>query len=221
MHRLGWMGSDRLQFGSRRQQSGRLWGNRGTAWGVVIHRTVSAGVTACIVIAAVLGSQPALAAGASPARLSGLTAHMVLVGSRAIPAGSSLGGTLIVDNTTKAPISVNQGCAGQPEFGVVLTSSAVPQSPAFTAVRCPPIVLTPGVHRYPFVLSATYLGCTMQAGSGSSIEPACLMPGNGVPPLPPGQYRAVVSPMSPIPIAKPITVKVIEGPKHPSTSAQR
>ena len=148
-----------------------------------------------------------------PSPVPGLTAHIVITGSHTIPAGSSVSGKLIVENTTKAPISVDQGCSGEPQFGVVLTSSAVPQSAAFTAVRCEPVVLSPGIHRYPFVLSTTYQGCVAAGGSGSTFPPC--KPGNQVPPLQAGRYRAAMSTMSPIPVAKSIAVRVIEAVKHP------
>jgi hypothetical protein len=179
--------------------------------------TGGAAAVAVVAITVALLTQPAKAADKRPTSLAGLTAQMVLVGSPTLPAGFSLGGTLIVDNTTKGPISVDQGCSGQPEFRVVLTSSAVPQSAGFNLPGCPPVVLSPGIHRYPFILNSTYQECTEAGGSGSSsTDPPCLQPGNHAPPLPIGRYQATMATMSPIPVAKPIAVKVIKPRSNPS-----
>jgi hypothetical protein len=162
-----------------------------------------------IIMIAGCGAGVAATPRAGPAPAPGLTARMVLIGSHTIPAGASAGGALVLDNTGHAGVKVTQGCGGAPQFAVVLTNSRVQHSAILTTQACPPIVVGPGPHRFPFVLRASYEGCTAGPGPGF---PKCLQPGNLPVPLPVGTYRATMGTASSVPIAPPLAVTVI-GPR--------
>ncbi len=148
-----------------------------------------------------------------------LRVHLVLLAGRTLSAGASTSGYVVIDNTAKAPISVTQGCGGKPDVAVVLSSRKLPQAAIFAAVKCPDVELTPGLHRYPIDIRASYQACLEPGGSGDGL-PSCLpAPENGPPPLPVGRYQAVMATDSSIPTAGPLPVTVI----HPraDTTAYR
>ena len=145
-----------------------------------------------------------------------LRVHLVLLAGRTISAGASTSGYVVIDNTAKAPIAVTQGCGGKPDVAVVLSSSKVPQAAAFALVKCPDVELTPGLHRYPIDISASYEECIGPGGSGGGV-PACLpAPENGPPPLPVGRYQAVMATDSSIPTARPLPVSVVHPRANPT-----
>jgi hypothetical protein len=139
---------------------------------------------------------------------------MVFIGARTVmPTGSSMGGFLVIDNTTPAPIRYDQAC-GAPQFAVVLTNSKVRQSPAFAANACPSGFITPGLHRYWFQVSSTYQRC----GDGTDGVPACRLMGLRFRPLPAGHYLAAeTSDSHPIPMAQALRVIVV--PDRPDPTA--
>jgi hypothetical protein len=156
------------------------------------------------------------ASGASEAtvhEVRGLRVYLVLLAGRTLSAGASTSGYVVIDNTAKAPIAVTQGCGGKPDVAVVLSSPKVPQAAVFTTEKCPDIELTPGLHRYPVDISASYEGCIGPGGSGEGLPPCLAVPDSGPPPLPIGHYQAVMATDSPVPTAKPLPVTVI----HPRT----
>ena len=138
-----------------------------------------------------------------------LRVHLVLLAGRTLSAGASTSGYIVINNTSKAPIAVTQGCEGKPDVAVVLSSPKVPQAAAFAYVKCPDVELAPGLHRYPVDIRASYQGCFGPGGSGDGL-PRCLpAPENGPPALPVGRYKAVMATDSSIPTAKPLPVTVI------------
>jgi len=143
-----------------------------------------------------------------------LHVHLVLLGGRTLSAGASTSGYVVINNTAKKPIAVTQGCGGKPDVEVVLSSPKVPQTAVFAAVKCPDVELTPGIHRYPVDVSASYQGCLEPGGSGGGLPP-CLPAPDSLPPLPVGRYQAVMGTDSSIPSAKPLSVTVI----HPRADA--
>jgi hypothetical protein len=154
--------------------------------------------------------------GATVHEVHALRVHLVLLAGNTLSAGASTSGYVVINNTAKAPISVTQGCGGKPDVAVVLSSPKVPQTAAFAAVRCPDVELTPGLHRYPIDIRASYQGCLGPGGSGAGL-PSCLpAPDGGLPPLPVGRYQAVMATDSSIPTAKPLPVTVIRPRADPT-----
>jgi hypothetical protein len=141
-----------------------------------------------------------------------LRVQLVLLAGRTLSAGASTSGYVVIDNTAKTPIAVKQGCGGKPDVAVVLSSAKVPQAALFSLVKCPDVELTPGVHRYPVDISASYQGCIGPGGSGGGLPPCLRAPDSSPPPLPLGRYQAVMATDSSIPTAKPLPVTVI-GPR--------
>ena len=145
-----------------------------------------------------------------------LRVHLVLLAGRTLSAGASTSGFVVINNTAKAPIAMTQGCGGKPDIAVVLSSSKVPQAAVFAAVKCPDVELTPGLHRYPIDISASYQGCIGPGGSGGGLPPCLPAPDSGPPPLPVGRYQAVMATDSSIPTAKPLPVTVIHPRANPT-----
>lgn len=120
----------------------------------------------------------------------------VVLGSRTIAAGSAVAASVIVDNNSGRAIRVT-GCLGL--FQVVLTSSTYHPEVAWPA--CLQTFTIPvGQSSYPLKVEATYSSC------GQGALKSCL-PGNRMPPLPPGRYHArlfqarhVVAAPAPIPV---------------------
>ncbi len=167
----------------------------------------------------VLPMAPSGASGTSEAtvhEVRALHVHLVLLAGRTLSAGATTSGYVVINNTAKAPISVTQGCGGKPDVAVILTSAKVPQTAIFAAVKCPDVELAPGLHRYPIDVRASYQACLQPGGSGSGF-PRCLRaPENGPPPLPVGDYQAVVATDSSLPTAKPVPVTVIHPRANPT-----
>jgi hypothetical protein len=165
---------------------------------------------------------PAAPSGASAAseaavpKAGELQVHLVLLAGRTLSAGASTSGYVVIDNTAKAPIAVTQGCGGQPDIAVVLSSAKVPQAAAFTTQKCPDVELTPGLHRYPVDISASYEGCSGPGGSGGGVPPCLPAPDSGPPPLPTGRYQAVMATASSVPTAKSLPVTVIHPRSDPT-----
>lgn len=145
-----------------------------------------------------------------------LRVHLVLLAGRTLSAGASTSGYVVIDNTTRAPIAVTQGCGGKPDIAVVLSSSKVPQAAVFAPVKCTDVELTPGLHRYPVDIRASYQGCIGPGGSGGGLPPCLPAPENGPPPLPVGRYQAVMATDSSIPTAKPLPVTVVHPRANPT-----
>jgi len=121
--------------------------------------------------------------------------------------GSTVTGTLVVTNNSVDTINLNaHGC--HPHWGIGLSSPSIPFQPAFTTeCSTAPFLLSPGANRLPFTVSVTYGACAYP-GYASATTPLCL-PGNRLPPLPPGQYQAVLASEATELHAAPVTVEVV------------
>ena len=107
----------------------------------------------------------------------------VVLGSRTITAGSAVAASVIVDNNSGRAIRVT-GCLGL--FQVVLTSSTYHPDVAWPA--CAQTFTIPaGQSSYSLKVEATYSSCSQRGPQGTLKS--CL-PGNRMPPLPPGRYHA-------------------------------
>jgi hypothetical protein len=124
----------------------------------------------------------------------------VVLGSRTITAGSAVAASVIVDNNSGRAIRVT-GCLGL--FQVVLTSSTYHPDVAWPL--CAQTFTIPvGQSSYRVKVEATYSSCGQDGPQGTLKS--CL-PGNRIPPLPPGRYHArlfqaghVVAVPAPIPV---------------------
>lgn len=145
-----------------------------------------------------------------------LRVHLVLLAGRSLSAGASTSGYVVIDNTAKKPIAVTQGCGGKPDVAVVLSSPEVPQAAVFSLVKCPNVQLTPGLHRYPVDIRASYQGCLGPGGSGGDLRPCLPAPNSGPRPLPLGRYQAVMATGSSIPTGKPLHVTVVHPRANPT-----
>jgi len=131
-----------------------------------------------------------------------------------IEAGSSEQGTLVVTNTTGAPIALidftSHHCT--PKFSVELSNDAVPSMPFFTDdCRADPFIVQAGENRYAFTISARHRFCTNDGASG--LAPRCAP--DGLPALPAGEYRAVLYGSElPLPPPEPVPVTVV-APSEP------
>ena len=133
----------------------------------------------------------------------------ILIATNRSKPGLSIDGTLVVVNDGAAPINLTKSC--RPDFVVALTNSHYTPQVAFAAVcRSTPLMIAPGSNRLPVRVMTTYLGC---GSSGShSAEPACLADG-GPPPLPMGEYDAVlIGSGLALPEPEPVAIRLTPGP---------
>jgi hypothetical protein len=104
-------------------------------------------------------------------------------------AGTTVHGTLIVENHTKYDVTVEKsGC--KTTWEVTLTNARVPNN-LVNDLMCSTgrTVFTPGTNRLPFDVITTYSTCT--EGNASPRIVRCL-PNRGEPLLPAGEYHAVL-----------------------------
>jgi hypothetical protein len=135
----------------------------------------------------------------------GLTARVILSG-HTITAGSSLRARVVVENRTGHARHV-AGCLSL--FQVVLTSRRYHPDPAWPDCL-QQLTIPAGRSAYRMTVEASYGECTQGSPSGGLLS--CL-PGGGMPPLPPGTYRARLFQSVPlIPAPPPVTVHVIPPP---------
>jgi hypothetical protein len=105
--------------------------------------------------------------------------------SDTMTAGGSMSGTITIDNNTGTPVEV--GCRF---FGVDLGNDKIKSEPVWPAVACVSDTKIPtGRSTFPVTVPATYSGCDPNDDWGANRLPRC-PPGGGMPPLPPGEYRA-------------------------------
>ena len=114
--------------------------------------------------------------------------------------GTTATGEVVVQNNTGRALQAS-GCGST--FALALTSATY--QPQVGWLRClTNISFPPGRSTYNVTLVASYLACTR--GTPSSTLPSCL-PSGQAPPLPPGDYRAVLfqnPSIAPSPPARPI-----------------
>jgi hypothetical protein len=128
--------------------------------------------------------------------------------SRSLPAGTTMAGELIIDNSTGLPRSLNDANGCQTGYAIVLGNDQIPPNALFTqACVHKPAAIPVGESRFPFILRATYPFC------GAPVEGAlrillCL-PGGGPPPLPAGLYYATfVDNGTHLPPPQPVAIRV-------------
>jgi hypothetical protein len=137
-----------------------------------------------------------------PARPNAVTARLSLP-IRSVPAGSSIGGTVVVENKTGHPFTF-VGCGAV--FEAALTKTGLPQDADVPGLLCRMTFAIPtGVSRYRVTLTATYASCSPTPPPGGR---ACLANGKA-PPLRPGRYYATVAPNgSGVPTPRSVAVRV-------------
>src|SRR5215471_13208124 len=137
-----------------------------------------------------------------------LVSVQVKVPSRTLAAGSSMPAQIVVDNRTGHAIHV-AGCGSL--FQLALDSSSYHPEPLWP-LCLHEFTIAIGKSSYPVTLTASYYSC---GGAASTGIPACL-PDGQPPPLPAGEYRAVLF-QSPhiVSAPAPIPVRVTPRSLHP------
>ena len=155
-----------------------------------------------LVLAACGGDAPESQSRGRPARpTSAPVSARVVLSARTVAAGGSLTGRVIVTNRTGEPV---EGVGCRNIFQVALRSNEV--KPEVAWLLCAETLsIPPGRSTYPVTVAASHLTCS---STPSSEIPQCL-PGGGLPPLPPGDYRAVLF-QNPelVPTPDPVEVRV-------------
>jgi len=127
--------------------------------------------------------------------------------STTVVAGSTVSGTLVVDNHTNETFNLTQGC--KPFWWLGLQSATIPFNPRYpTPCEPAPFYMNPGANRLPFTMTASYLGCSTTPQETSPTWPSCLANGQP-PPLPPGSYEAVLVSQTPALSAQLVDVEVV------------
>lgn len=152
---------------------------------VVVGALMVAGCTSQTASSPTLPSTiPARESGLSPADPH-LSDRLVLTTVR-VPAGVTINGTLVVTNHGPKPINLNHGCA--PHYEVALTNRHYrPTVVVPTECADRPLLLEPGINRFPITVITTYLAC---GSPGTASVPAC--ENQTAPNLPVGKYEAVL-----------------------------
>ncbi|HVB43175.1 MAG TPA: hypothetical protein VNF47_10775 [Streptosporangiaceae bacterium] len=140
--------------------------------------------------------------GPSAVRAPAPISARVVLPERAMTAGSSMSGHVVVENDTGRAIRTS-GCLTL--FQVALASSSY--HPAIAWLDCLQSFTIPvGQSSYPVTVVASYGRCSQ--GRPSDAIKACL-PGGHPPALPPGIYRAVLFHVRHlVPVPPPVTVRV-------------
>jgi cytoskeletal protein RodZ len=128
-----------------------------------------------------------------------------------IVAGTRADAALVVDNNTGADITI-PGCG--PLWAITLTNASHPAAVAFTLPCLPSLVIGVGQTRFPTMLMASLSSCT----DGPSLDDTmakCV--DGGPPPVPPGEYSAVLvglekDPLPGIPNPAPVPIHVVAAP---------
>lgn len=111
-----------------------------------------------------------------------------------MPAGTIVGGSLVVENATGSAAALRDPHGCQPSFAVALTNTAVAPGVGFS-LPCinKPMLLVAGVTHLPIEVITACPGCSngVTVPSSSRWFPRCL-PHGGPPGLPAGAYHAVL-----------------------------
>ncbi len=186
-------------------------------------------VTACAAAVAVLAAcSPPRAATARPAPPSSRTAgaapgrglhaarpvlsDRLVLTTTSVLAGTPIKGTLLVIYTGRKPINIDRPCGSHDT--VVLTNRRFPDAsevPFLLDCSTSPVIIKPGENRLAVTVPTTYWQCSEVASQATSSSPAC-PPGHRMPPLPAGQYQAVlVGDSLAIPAPAPVRVVIYNG----------
>ena len=137
-----------------------------------------------------------------------LTDRVVLHSTR-VRAGQPLVGTLLVTNHSSHSINLKMGICVR-DWALGLAGRGITIYPGFVA-SCSgePLLVGPGLHRYPLSVLATYGVCTEVPRLQTRSLPPCV--NNAAPNLPPGTYYALLfgSGNLPLPEPRPIAVTVV------------
>jgi hypothetical protein len=125
-----------------------------------------------------------------------------------IVSGTQAEAALVIDNNTGADITI-PGCG--PMWAIALTNASHAPDRVFALPCLAPLVVRLGQTRLPSVLMASFATCTNGPSNGDTT-PTCV--NAGPPPLPPGEYTAVLvglgtEPLPGIPNPAPVTVRVV------------
>lgn len=151
-------------------------------------------------------ASPAAPVSARPAvRPGGLSARLVLR-SAAVVAGSSVTARVVIDNETGHPVNFADCDGGA--YEVVLWAGGYRPGAAWPACLGHD-TLPAGESTRVVRFMAAYGSCAPQRPVPPGAR-ACL-PDGGIPPLPPGTYRAVTFPADPgmLPVPAPVTVRLV------------
>ena len=170
------------------------------------------------VVVQVVAPDPATASTMAPTTTIPTTVSARLEVPDTIESGDQVDAALIIDNNTGADITI-PGCG--PMWAIVLTNTAHPPDIAFLLPCLPPLVIRTGQTRFPSVLRASYSTCTARPAGGDDPTPPCL--DSGPPPLPTGEYQAVVvglekDPLPGIPNPEPVNVRIVPTGSTPALS---
>lgn len=91
-----------------------------------------------------------------------------------------------------------------PQYAVVLTNRQIPPDAVFR-LFCPlgPVLIAPGENRLPVTVMTTYQQCSPAKHQAGGIPPC---PDGRMPPLPRGNYEAVLIGSLPVPAPAPVAV---------------
>ena len=133
--------------------------------------------------------------------LSGVTASFRL-STNSSPGGTVIPATVTVRNGTGGPLSVT-GCKSL--FQIILRSDRLSQQ-AFWPACAEQFTIAAGESNYPVQVETRFLTCSQGASQGAT-SPSCLA--DGSPPLPTGEYDAVLFAAFKLDLPSPQMVKII------------
>lgn len=151
---------------------------------------------------------------ATPARRPKPFVVKIQLPSTVMVAGSELTGHVVIQNNTGATVTLPRGKGGcTPEWAVSLGNDKIPPIEAFAAsCGSKKLVLRPGQNRLRFTMLATYDHCG-GTGPDGPVKPACVGSPPQPPPLPPDNYRAILTgSLGGLPIPQPVPVRVTTRP---------
>lgn len=134
----------------------------------------------------------------------------IIMKTTTVVRGRDLSGILRVTNNTGRPVTLANSGGCRIPWTVALEGARVKAVPAFTSTcdRRPRVAAT-GITDWPFTTTSRYPACTNDRSAVTSQFPACT-PDGTLPPLPAGDYRAVLVSQAPLlPVPPPVTVRLL------------
>lgn len=189
-------------------------------------------VLSCTAIAAVVAatrqpdrvtttpSPPVSLPDGSSVRPAAVTARIEMPAT--IVSGGSVEAALVIDNNTSEELTITANGCG-PKWALVLTNDGHPPASAFRDDCGPALVVPVGQSRLVQSVVASERECSAEPANDSSI-PTCI--DNRMPPLPPGDYQAVLvglssDPLPGVPLPEPVDVQILRpeaASSNPTTS---